>query len=61
MVVASTKQTNPEVEFILANTLGVDEHLIDLIVRRIHKAAPELSPHHGFSMTSLDFALSLPR
>lgn len=45
------RQANPQVEFILAKTLGVDEHLIDLVVRRIQVAAPELSPHRGFSMT----------
>ncbi|MEE9398757.1 MAG: precorrin-8X methylmutase [Dehalococcoidales bacterium] len=41
------RQTNPGVEFILANTLGADGHLIDLVVRRIHEAAPELSQHHS--------------
>ena len=41
------RQTNPGVEFIFASTLGADEHLIDLIVRRIHEAAPELSQHHS--------------
>jgi len=45
------RQTNPEVEFILANTLGVDEHLTNLVVKRIQEAAPELSPHHSFSVT----------
>lgn len=45
------RQTNPGVEFVLANTLGVDEHLIDLIVRRIQEAAPELSQRHSFSVT----------
>jgi len=40
------RQTNPGVEFILANTLGADGSLIDLIVRRIHEAAPELSQSH---------------
>jgi sirohydrochlorin cobaltochelatase len=38
------RQTNPQVEFILANTLGVDEHLVDLVSRRIQDAVPELCP-----------------
>ena len=50
-LVSAIKQTHPEVEFVLANTLGVDELLIDLVVRRIHEAAPELAPSHGFSVT----------
>jgi precorrin-8X/cobalt-precorrin-8 methylmutase len=45
------RQTNPEVEFVLTNTLGVDEHLIDLVVRRIQEAAPELFPHRSFLVT----------
>ena len=44
------RQTNPGVEFILASTLGADGHLIDLIVRRIHEAAPELAPCHSLSV-----------
>ena len=44
------RQTNPEVEFILANTLGVDKHLANLVVKRIQEAAPELSPHHSLSV-----------
>jgi len=44
------RQTNPGVEFILADTLGVDGSLIDLIVRRIHEAAPELSQSHSLSV-----------
>jgi len=44
------RQTNPEVEFILANTLGVDKHLANLVVKRIQEAAPELSLEHSFSV-----------
>ena len=36
------RQTNPEVEFVLANTLGVDKHLANIVVKRIQEAAPEL-------------------
>ena len=50
-LVSTIKQTHQEVEFVLANTLGVDELLIDLVVRRIHEVAPELAPSHGFSVT----------
>jgi precorrin-8X/cobalt-precorrin-8 methylmutase len=45
------KQTNPGVELVLANTLGVDEHLTKLVVKRIQEVAPELSRHHSFSVT----------
>jgi precorrin-8X/cobalt-precorrin-8 methylmutase len=45
------RQTNPEVEFVLANTLGVDKHLANLVVKRIQEAAPELSLNHSFSLT----------
>ena len=48
--IEAIRQTNPGVEFILANTLGADGSLIDLIVRRIHEAAPELSQSHRPSM-----------
>jgi len=44
------KQTNPGVELVLTNTLGVDERLTDLVVKRIQEAAPELSPHHRLLM-----------
>ncbi|MCL0058127.1 precorrin-8X methylmutase [Dehalococcoidia bacterium] len=50
-LVNDIKQTYPEVEFVLAKTLGVDEPLIDLVVRRIQEVAPELSPPHSFFMT----------
>ena len=33
------RQTNPEVELVLANTLGVDKHLINSSLRSTHKRA----------------------
>jgi len=45
------RQTNPGVEFILANTLGIDERLINLVAGRIQEAAPESSLCRDFSMT----------
>ncbi|MBT9162412.1 MAG: precorrin-8X methylmutase [Dehalococcoidia bacterium] len=49
--VEELRQTYPEVQFLLANALGVEESLIDLVVKRIQEAAPELSPRHSFSVT----------
>ena len=43
-LVNDIKQTYPEVEFVLAKTLGVAEPLINLVVSRIQEVAPELSP-----------------
>ena len=48
--IGAIRQANPGVEFILANTLGADGHLIDLIVKRIQEAAPELSQRHSLSV-----------
>jgi precorrin-8X/cobalt-precorrin-8 methylmutase len=45
------KQTNPGLELVLANTLGVDKHLANLVVKRIQEAAPELSLDHSFPVT----------
>jgi precorrin-8X/cobalt-precorrin-8 methylmutase len=45
------KQTNPGVELVLANTLGIDEYLTNLVVKRIQEAAPELLLNHGFAAT----------
>jgi precorrin-8X/cobalt-precorrin-8 methylmutase len=50
-LVSIIKQTHPATGFVLANTLGVDEGLIDLVVRRIHEAVPELAPSSDFSVT----------
>lgn len=44
--------THPEKQFVLANTLGVDEYFVDLVAKRIEEAAPELSPNARVSLLS---------
>jgi precorrin-8X/cobalt-precorrin-8 methylmutase len=45
-------RTYPETQFLLADTLGVEEPLIDLVVKRIGEAAPELLPDFSISPDS---------
>ncbi len=42
------KQTYPEIKFVLTDTLGVDENLIHLVIKRIKETAPELLFRHNF-------------
>lgn len=42
-LVESIKQSHPSVEFVLTNTLGEDDLLVDLVIKRVVEASPELS------------------
>jgi precorrin-8X/cobalt-precorrin-8 methylmutase len=44
------RQGNPEVEFVLAKTLGADKNLANLVVRRIYEAAAELSLNNSLTV-----------
>ncbi|MDY6912790.1 MAG: precorrin-8X methylmutase, partial [Chloroflexota bacterium] len=44
LLIETLRQTYPETQFVMADTLGVNEHLIDLVITNIKKAVPEIVP-----------------
>jgi precorrin-8X/cobalt-precorrin-8 methylmutase len=51
-LVEKLKCIYPERQFIMANPLGLEEHFIGSVAKRIEEAAPELSLNAGISPTS---------
>lgn len=48
-LIEDIKRAHPDVEFILTNTLGMDGLLVDLVIKRIQEAVPELSHRYDAS------------
>jgi len=51
-LVEKLKCIYPERQFIMANPLGLEEHFISSVAKRIEEATPELSPNARLSLTS---------
>ena len=49
-LIEDIKRAHPDVEFILTDTLGMDGLLVDLVIKRIQEAVPELSHRYDASM-----------
>lgn len=43
-LIEGMRKAHPEVEFLLADIVGLDEHMVDRVVKQIEKVAPDLLP-----------------
>lgn len=50
-IIEDVKQSHPDMEFILTDTLGMDGLLVDIIVKRIYEALPESMFQYGSYVT----------